>query len=845
MRSYSVRTVALAMTALTSILSAPALAQENSADAPMASSDDGTIIVTARRVEEKLQDVPISITVYSQDQLSNRNIVNTADLATYTPSLSLNGRYGPEKASFAIRGFSQDLQTQPTVGVYFADAPALRLNSNLTAGNGAGVGSMFDLQNVQVLKGPQGTLFGRNTTGGAILLVPTRPTDRVEGYVEATLGNYDAMRIEGVLNLPISDSVKVRFGVDRNRRDGYINNRSGVGPKDFNDLNYIAARASVLADLAPNLENYTVAFYGKSDTNGTVGKYAFCNRGTVPGSTGINAPIRLAECAEIDRQTAAGYGYYDVANSDPDAFLSSQNWQIINTTTWDTSDTLTIKNIASYGESRESYSFNIDGDFIATPFVTVYPGAPDASGKNKPVSNQWTFTEELQFQGHTSNDALTWQAGGYFERSGSIGQQEQYTSILAQCTNIFQFRCTPLTVTSAATGATTVAGSVSIARINYYYHNSGLYAQATYKLFDQLSITGGLRYTWDYQKTTTDNIVVIPSPAGPVAYRCQLNPQPSPNPGAALLTNGFCRTGHAFTISSDKPTWLIDIEYKPVEDVMVYAKYARGYRAGGVNPSAIGAETWKPEKLENYELGVKASFDGAVRGNVNLTGFWNDFTNQQATVLIPQCTAATPGCTAPASAGINGIQNVGKSRLRGIEAEGTVLFGDFRLDFGYSYLDAKVTGGSVPFCDSRSFICSAASFLAAGNDLPYAPKNRITITGTYTLPLDETMGTVSVGATFTHTDQQYSSHAVDAAFAAKAVPYNSSIAPATDLLNLNLNWRSVGGSPVDVALFATNVTNQHYHVSSAGTGLASTGADFLILGQPRMFGARVKFNFGN
>jgi iron complex outermembrane receptor protein len=832
------------MTALTSILSAPGLAQENTADVAMASNDDGAIIVTARRVEEKLQDVPISITVFTQDQLSNRNIVNSADLAAYTPSLSLNSRYGPEKSSFAIRGFSQDLQTQPTVGVYFADAPALRLNSNLTAGNGAGIGSMFDLQNVQVLKGPQGTLFGRNTTGGAILLVPRRPTDRVEGYVEGTLGNYDAMRLEAVLNLPISDTLKVRFGVDRNRRDGYINNRSGVGPKDFNDLNYIAARASVLADLGPGLENYTVAFYGKSDTNGTLGKYAFCNRGTVPGSTGINAPIRLAECAEIDRQIAAGYRYYDVANSDPDAFLSSRNWQVINTTTWNATDTLTIKNIASYGVSRESYSFNIDGDFIATPFVTVYPGAPNASGKNKPVSNQWTFTEELQLQGRTRNDALTWQAGGYFERSGSIGQQEQYTSILAQCADIFQFKCTPLTVTSAATGVTTVAGSVSIARINYFYHNYGLYGQATYKLTDQFSVTGGIRYTWDYQKTTTDNIVVVPSPTGPVSYRCQLS-TPSATPGPALLTNGACRTGHAFTISSAKPTWLIDIEYKPVSDVLIYAKYARGYRAGGVNPSAIGAETWRPEKLESYELGLKTSFDGALRGTFNLTGFWNDFTDQQATVLIPQCTAVVPGCTAPASAGINGIQNVGKSRLRGIEAEGSLLFGNFQFDFGYSYLDAKVTGGSVPFCDNRSFICSAATFLAAGNELPYAPKNRITVTGTYTLPLDETLGTISIGATFTHTDKQYSSHAVDLAFSVGAVPYNSSIAPATDLLNLNLNWRKVGGGPVDVALFATNVTNQKYHVASAGTGLSSTGADFLILGQPRMFGARVKFNFGN
>src|SRR5437867_5174066 len=165
------------------------------------------IVVTARRREERLQDVPISITVYTPEQLANRNIVNSTDLATYTPSLAVNGRFGPEKASFSIRGFSQDLNTLPTVAVYFADVIAPRLTSNITSGNGAGVGAMFDLQNVQVLKGPQGTLFGRNTTGGAILLVPQKPTDRLEGYVEGTIGNYNEMRLQAVLNVPVNDKL--------------------------------------------------------------------------------------------------------------------------------------------------------------------------------------------------------------------------------------------------------------------------------------------------------------------------------------------------------------------------------------------------------------------------------------------------------------------------------------------------------------------------------------------------------------------------------------------------------------------------------------------------------------
>src|SRR5262249_16693242 len=148
------------------------------------------IVVTARRKEEVIQDVPIAITVYNQERLNERNIISGADLGTYTPSLSVNTRFGPDQASFAIRGFTQELPTTASVGFYLADVVAPRGGGSVTAGDGAGPGSFFDLQNVQILKGPQGTLFGRNTTGGAILLVPQKPTHTFEGYLEGSGGDY-------------------------------------------------------------------------------------------------------------------------------------------------------------------------------------------------------------------------------------------------------------------------------------------------------------------------------------------------------------------------------------------------------------------------------------------------------------------------------------------------------------------------------------------------------------------------------------------------------------------------------------------------------------------------------
>jgi len=840
MRKSTIRTFALAASALTSFLTDPAFAQ-NAQESDSSSGAGGDIIVTARRIEEKLQDVPISITVYNQEQLTDRNVTSSAELAAYTPSLSLNSRYGPEKASFAIRGFSQDLNTLPSVAVYFADVVAPRLSSNLTSGNGAGPGSMFDLQNVQVLKGPQGTLFGRNTTGGAILLVPRKPTDKLEGYVEGTLGNFAAKRVEAVINIPLSDSIQIRAGIDRNKRDGYIKNRSGIGPADFNDVDYFAARLGILAQLSANIENYTLFTYSRSDTNGTLGKIAYCNRGTVVGSTGRLVPIRADQCAQFDREAVANFGYYDVENSNPLAFVKGRQWQASNTTTWKASDTLTVKNIISYGEAKESYSLNISGDNVPTPFVTTYPG-PDGQGQG----NQWTFTEELQLQGNTSNDKLTWQAGGYMELSSPIAGQQQYTSVYSNCTNIYAFQCAPLFLG----GAPFSNSSVGVARNDYYYRNYGLYAQATYKLTERLSVTAGIRNTWDWEKETADNTRVSTLATGATLFRCSRAVTPTPNPGAALLTSGACGIGRTFIQKSQKPTWLVDVDFKPTEDLLIFAKYARGYRGGGINEANLLAETWKPEKVDNYEIGIKGSFNGSIRGNFSLVGFWNDFTDQQTSVLIPACLPITVAggratCTTPAFTGINGIQNVGKSRLKGVEADGSILLGDsFRFDFGYAYLDAKVVGGSVPFCDNASFECANANFLGAGSPLPFAPKNRITLTGTYTLPLGENIGKISIGATFTHTDEQRSGTGNDLAFAQGAIPFNASITPPTDLLNLNLNWKGVGGSPVDLALFATNVTNQKYFVTAANA-LSSTGADFVQVGAPRMFGARLKFSFGN
>jgi iron complex outermembrane receptor protein len=448
---------------MTLSLAQPALAAEADALAPAASSGD--IIVTARRVEERLQDVPISISVLNQAELDNRNLTNSGDLASYVPSLGLDQRFGAEQASFNIRGFFQDLGSAPTVGVYFAEAVAPRGSpAQTTGGDGVGPGGMFDLENVQVLKGPQGTLFGRNTTGGAILLVPRKPTDKFEGYLEGSYGNYEMFRIQGVVNLPVSDSIKLRLGVDRMGRNGYVKNISGNGPKDFNDTDYISARASLLIDLTPDLENYTVGTYSRSDSNGPLAKVIDCNNDPNPANSGLGSVLQLLNVCNAQLAREAGKGFYAAENGYPYKPESHfRQWQVINSTTWRVNDDVTIKNIFSYGEFLNRYAINPFGDafYFDSSAPAFQPPSPAAALKpliqsvegqrftfaqSNPApgfdtNDQNTLTNEFRVQGRSFDNRLDWQTGFYLEHSDPNRPASGLPSSGIPCRDINTLQC--------------------------------------------------------------------------------------------------------------------------------------------------------------------------------------------------------------------------------------------------------------------------------------------------------------------------------------------------------------------------------------------------------------------
>jgi iron complex outermembrane receptor protein len=808
----------------------PALAQNAS---------ESDIIVTARRSEERLQDVPISITVMSQDTITKRNIVSTADLGQYVPSLSSNQQFGPEKSSFVIRGFTQEGKTSPSVGVFFADVVAPRSFGGTTAGNGAGVGSLFDLQNIQVLKGPQGTLFGRNTTGGDILLVPQKPKDTLGGYIEGSVGDYNLHRIQAVLNVPLSDTFRVRGGVDWNQRDGYLKNHSGVGPNNFDNTNYVAARLSIVGDLTPDLENYTIISYSKSDTNGDVPVLRTCNLPASGAPAGfVFGPtaqlLRPYACDQVARQAARGDGFYDVENDNPDPFEKIEQWQVINTTTWKASDTLTVKNIVSYAEYREKASFSLNGtnfissgqplNFTVFGLGFVLPTAPGAyfktielhPGFSGNVSAQSTFTEEFQIHGNTSNGRFDWQAGLYYELSQPLGFNSGLTDIFINCTNIATFTCTnPLLI-----------GSISDSQVKDTFDNKAIYAQATYKITDKLSLTGGIRYTIDKMNDLSENLNINVPVSGTGIRSCQ-NQILFPG-GTPVTSDSQC----AIRINKTwkRPTWLVDLDYKPSDDLLVYAKYSRGYRQGSINSNNLGLEVVGPETVDTWEIGAKTSFRGAVPGYFNIAGFYNKFRDQQLavnTVVAP----AFQGKVSPSQP----IVNAGKSRIWGIEVDGAITpFKGLKLEVGYTYLNTKLEEFVPP--PTPIYYGQLLPTAELGGPLALSPENRVTVTGTYTLPLDEQIGKVSFGVTYTHTD-------ANRAVSPAASP-NYYLLTASDLVNLNADWTSIAGSNFDLAFFMTNATDEARFNYPGGGSLATYGIEGGHVNQPRMFGFRLKYHFG-
>jgi iron complex outermembrane receptor protein len=790
-------------------------------------ADTNDIIVSARRIEERLQDVPISVSVLTGAEISRLNIVNSDDLAKHVPGLTTNQRYTPESSTFTIRGFTQELRTSSSVGTYFADVVAPRGGgSGISGGDGAGPAYMFDLQNVQVLKGPQGTLFGRNTTGGAVLLVPKKPTGQFEGYLEGAYGNYDMFRIQGVLNVPLASWARLRLGVDQMTRTGYMKNIAATGPRTYGDVNYTAARASLVLDVTPDLENYTIGTFMHSD-HSPVGYQVY--------DYNQNVGLGILAKPQVDRLNAPGADPYQTELALPSAYAKTKQWQIINNLTWHASDSLTIKNITSYSRFKQKLRVSIFGGNFVSPYVFTglppaqagglafaYPSIPNstvytsggytAAGDNQ--NNQRNFTNELQLQGVVADGKLNWQGGLYYENSSPVGFSTTTGVSAGTLCSITPYETADDLRCRSANPAQLSTINLSTSQVKFI--NMAAYGQATYALTPQLKLTAGARYTYDRSSgTAIARLRQFPFTLSRTAL-FQANP--------AICETGF--TGDCSLsgkTSSRRVTWTANMAYNPVEDVMVYATWSRGYRQGAANPAAAPQfNTFAPEAVDSFEAGLKASFQGSVSGRFNMAGYYNTLRNQQLQYALIPLDASSSNRTS--------IINAGQSRIYGFEADALFNLGEyFRVTGAANYLNTKLVSAITPVLPGVAVIPTAVQ----GGELAYSPKWSGSVGGAVKLPVPPSVGRIEFGATY----RFQSSYQVAAATitALRATPVRQ--------LDLNLDWTNVGGSPVDLSLFANNVTNQFTVVTLNGLR-DFLGFDARQLGEPRMYGVRLRVRFG-
>ena len=574
------------------------------------------------------------MTVFDQEQLDRQNIFSTKDLATFTPSLTANTRYGSDFASFAIRGFTQESRTTTSVGVDFADAVVPRSSPLAAAGDGAGPGMLFDLQSVQVLKGPQGTLFGRNATGGAVLYTTAKPTNDTAGMFRARLGNLDLREFEGMVNTPIvADKVLFRAAFNSLRRDGYIDNI--VTGDTYGELYRDSGRLTLTVNPTERLENTTMYSYARIKGTNTGASYVYSvytPADEVKYGRTLNTSTSFM-AGDVQRQRELGY--YKTQHP-YDANHVAQDDLFINTTTFDISDELRLKNIFGYTAS--------DADSEQPSIGAAFPSFVTRNLVNGKIGNELeveSWSDELQLSGSALDGGLNYIAGLYL--------QKQRTDTLW-----------PQTYFGATSATSNWRTDID---------TTALYAQATYSLTSQLRATGGVRYT--YEDVTIKQL----------SYSDYYN------------LPGFAQKQKE---TFEEPSWEIGLEYDLNDSTLTYLKTRHSFRSGGFNGSAQpleadatgGGNKFDMERVQDVELGLKYEgllLDRPTRLNLALYKQWVDDV-QRIEFPDPPGPVASIAVTA----------NIPEMVVQGVELEASMLVTDW-FEFGISgtYTDADFTKGDT------------------------------------------------------------------------------------------------------------------------------------------------------
>ena len=794
----------VAFAALTSGTSAQA---DSAGTAPAASASDAgdsaQIVVTARRTEEKLHDVPVAVAAFSAKTLTEQRIVSEADLQVATPGLTVRATTSSNQLNYSIRGQSVDSfsYSSPAVVPYFNNVPVGGTTST----------AFFDLESIQVLKGPQGTLFGRNATGGAVLYQATKPSDQFGGYLNAGYGNYNNREVEGAINIPITSGVAIRLAGKTQQRDGFqhdllndtylgsVDSQVGrvsllIKPEGSGFENVFVYQKGLYRGLSTSLKIQDVNEPGSTYTNpytGTTGNpltpsFAAAYNPTALAANPLINPAVIAFLTKygiapgidnfINAYNTGKLGFYDVAGQLPDTHHATQDF-VSNTTSYKLGDSATIKNIFGYNRVLSYDSTDLSG----SPYSWLTIGAPLGNAPVEPGiynagytygEKQWS--DELQVSGTAVDGKLKYVAGLF------ISDEKNYNRI-------------PLSVLGDTQFGPGFQGAYDFTQ---HDKSKAIYAQLSYQVVDKVNVSGGIRYSKDDIDISygTDpyginNLTLVPD-----------------------------------SKSASKPSWLIGIDYKPTKELMLYFNQRGSWRTGGFNGTAPGInatntgpgnhpESFNPETTYDFELGAKYSGRVAnVPTVLNIALYDQEISNVQRSPYYGIAAIAV---------------NVPHARVRGTEIDGSIRPVPWlQLGGAFTYTDAKYTSNEAtfevtnhfwfgPYGDTPKYTGSA--YFRAATDLP-GEKGELVLRG----------------EAYAQSSFFYSN-------------LNSTSSPGTrisgySLVNARAEWNKIFGSEVSLAAYVNNLTDKQYY--SGGISLSSVeGQNSRLPGTPRMYGFDVSVKF--
>jgi iron complex outermembrane receptor protein len=582
------------------------------------------IVVTATKRAESIQDVPISISAYSGDFLENSDIRTLQDLSLYAPNFTMAYSSQATNARIFIRGVGSvgNSGIETSVGVFVDGVYYPR--------PGSVIGNLLDIETAEVLRGPQGTLFGRNTAAGALNLTTRDPSDEFEGYLQAGVGDFGAFSLEGVVNTPFSEKLAGRFAAKYAERDGYgFNSLTGVEIGERDDL---TLRAKLGIDFTDNVYGTLTLDYNEVNSGGQVMEL-------LPETA---SPVFDGNMAALfGEPVSTSDGYDQVVNQDHQDSLEDEQWGIALDLEFAAGDH-TIRSITAFRDweanNRES-ALRIPGD--------MFPRSHNYTTE--------TISQELQLLSPT-DQAFTYVLGlFYYEEDYDI--DEDFDAGVDGCIPVV------LAVTmSLPTAQACLAMSQFPATDSDYTQSltsTAAFAQATYNFTERFSMTFGGRYTDD----SKDAAFV----------------QTTPN----AILGGLFRTAESVPdLSSDDSasTWLVNASFHPTDDVMLFGTVSTGFKGGGFNSGGANAVLGRDRRIfgeetsTNYELGVKSRLAGG-KATLNVTLYHTELDDFQDRSFD----------------GLSFItRNAGKRTQQGFEAdfilnpvESLTLFG------GLSYLDAE------------------------------------------------------------------------------------------------------------------------------------------------------------